>query len=54
MLLEYAIKKTNVPQKCRAELYVDTERSNAISLYQKMGFKIKNKVKDYYEIGRDA
>ncbi|CAG8579455.1 9217_t:CDS:1 [Cetraspora pellucida] len=54
MLLECTIKKTSVPQKCRAELYVDTERLNAIKLYQKVGFKIKNKVKDYYETGRDA
>ncbi|CAG8583471.1 28114_t:CDS:1 [Dentiscutata erythropus] len=54
MLLEYTIKKTGVPQKSRADLYVDTERLNAINLYHKVGFKIKDQVKDYYEIGRDA
>ncbi|KAF0464175.1 n-terminal acyltransferase complex subunit ard1 [Gigaspora margarita] len=54
MLLEYAIKKTGVPQKSRANLYVDMKRLGAINLYQKVGFKIKDQIKDYYEIGRDA
>ncbi|CAJ0767238.1 3192_t:CDS:2, partial [Entrophospora sp. SA101] len=43
-----------IPEKSKAELYVDVKRQVAIKLYEKFGFKIKELVKDYYQPERDA
>ncbi|CAJ0914876.1 9094_t:CDS:2 [Entrophospora sp. SA101] len=54
MILKHAIDTNKVPEKSKAELYVDVKRQVAIKLYEKFGFKIKELVKDYYQPERDA
>ena len=53
-LLTRFLKKINIENIKRIELEVRTNNKTAIEFYQKHGFKIKEKIKEFYQSGETA
>ncbi|XP_074312262.1 uncharacterized protein LOC141647820 [Silene latifolia] len=53
-LLKAAISKCQARNIQRISLHVDPSRMPAVSLYQKLGFRIDSTVEKYYSADRDA
>ena len=53
-LLARFLNKINIENIKRIELEVRTNNKTAIEFYQKHGFKIKEKIKEFYQSGENA
>jgi ribosomal-protein-alanine N-acetyltransferase len=53
-LLNQFINKIHIENMKRIELEVRTNNNTAIEFYQKNGFKIKEKIKEFYQSGENA